>query len=934
MAGPRNNERPARASPQPWSSSTNTHEAAHPFYLAEGVAVAGPELVEAPAEKLARLQQMRAEVAALEKRIAAKAPARPRPWHAEARPEQLAPEGDWDIWLYLAGRGTGKALSLDVLIPTPGGWTAMGKLAVGDQVFDETGRPCNVTAVHDIWAETAYRLTFSGGATLDACGDHRWVTWTGADRKAFLRSPYEDTSRMPEDWPNWRLRRMVSYSLPREEIERALELHAAGWPLRKIEAEIGRSRNSLAPHLNAGRYLERVPKVYPDSPGPRVRTTQEIVDTLTFTKRGDTNHSVPVAGALQLPHAVLPVHPYVLGVWLGDGTSASAEITIGDEDLDETTALLAECGEAVRATNRAIRYSAGARAGVRDPKTGRMVSNGGLHSRLKSLGLLKNKHVPEMYLRASAEQRLALLQGLMDSDGYVGANGHVEFTSTKRVLADAVVELAASLGQKPVLGEYRATLYGRDCGPKFRVKWRPTTNVFRLERKRARVKPAGAQGFRNTHRMIVAAERIPAQPMRCITVDSPNHMYLAGEHMIPTHNTRSGAEWLVEQAARTPNSEWAAIAPTWRDCQKTCFEGPSGLVKSLLPGEFESMNMSALQLRLSNGSRIYGYSADRPDRLRGSNLSGAWVDELCTMQRAEDLLGEALMPALRIGEHPRVLITTTPRPVKVIKDLVARTDGSVVVVRGSTWDNAANLSKTALENLRARYEGTRMGRQELEGELLEDIEGALWSRDLLDDTRVDKAPHLARIVVGVDPAVTSGEKSDFTGIVVAGKSPDGHLYILEDLTMKGSPHACMAAAVKAYHRWEADRIVGEVNNGGDYIGEVLRTVDPNVPYKSVRASRGKTVRAEPIAALWEQGRGHIVGVLPALEDQMCSLAVDPTADAHDDRVDAAVWASVELQVGASAMFYLAAISRVCPSCDMPNRKSDAACRGCGGELAA
>lgn len=398
--------------------------------------------------------------------------------------------------------------------------------------------------------------------------------------------------------------------------------------------------------------------------------------------------------------------------------------------------------------------------------------------------------------------------------------------------------------------------------------------------------------------------------------------------------TRAGAEWIVEQAARTPDSEWAVIAPTWRDCQKTCFEGPSGLVKSLLPGEFDSMNMSALQLRLSNGSRIYGYSADRPDRLRGANLSGAWIDELATMPHADDLMGEALMPALRIGEHPRVFITTTPRPVKVIKDLVARDDGSVVVVRGSTWDNAKNLSKTALDSLRARYEGTRMGRQELEAEILEDVAGALWSRDLLEQTRVDAAPHLVRIVVGVDPAVTSGEKSDYTGIVVAGKSADGDLYILEDLSLKASPHACMRRAVDAYRRWQADRIVGEVNNGGDYLESLLRTVDPNVAYKTVRATRGKTVRAEPVASLWEQGRGHLVGVLPELEDQMCSFTIDGKTGEHDDRVDSLVWSALELQVGASAMVYLSAISRVCPSCDMPNRKSDAACRGCGGELAA
>lgn len=392
--------------------------------------------------------------------------------------------------------------------------------------------------------------------------------------------------------------------------------------------------------------------------------------------------------------------------------------------------------------------------------------------------------------------------------------------------------------------------------------------------------------------------------------------------------TRSGAEWLAEQAARSPGSEWAIVAPTWRDCKKVCIE--SGVLKALLPGELESLNTSDLTVRLTNGARIYGYSADGFERLRGANLSGAWCDEVAQYAAPDDLFSEALFPALRIGENPRVLITTTPRPIKFLRDLVARDDGSVAVVRGSTWDNAANLSKSALAELRARYEGTRTGRQELDGELLEDAQGALWSRDMLDETRVSQVPSLARIVVGVDPAVTSGEKSDFTGIVVAGRSHDGHLYVLQDATMKGTPHACMAKAVSVYHKWHADRIVAEVNNGGDYLEGVLRTVSENVAYSQVRATRGKLTRAEPISALWEQGRGHIVGCLPTLEDQMCSYTAD--SKESPDNMDAMVWCATELQVGSSAMVYLSAITRMCHSCDMPNMKRATVCRGCGNVL--
>lgn len=400
--------------------------------------------------------------------------------------------------------------------------------------------------------------------------------------------------------------------------------------------------------------------------------------------------------------------------------------------------------------------------------------------------------------------------------------------------------------------------------------------------------------------------------------------------------TRLAAEWVAEQAARNPGTEWAIVAPTWRDCQKTCIEGDSGLLKALLPGELEGMNVSNLQVRLTNGSRIYGYSADRPDRLRGSNLSGAWVDEAAAMPLVEQLFADALFPALRIGQNPRVLITTTPRPIPFLKNLLATDDGSVAVVRGSTWDNAANLSKSALARMRAMYEGTRRGLQELEGLLLDDVDGALWTREVLESTRVLKAPSLVRIVVGIDPAVTSGEKSDYTGIVVAGRCADGHLYILEDASLKGTPHACMQKAVNAYTRWHADRIVGEVNNGGDYIESLLRTVDANVPYRSVRATRGKLKRAEPISALWEQGRGHIVGVSAELEDEMCAhtpdSVSDPRNDDHDDRLDAMVWAATELNVGSSAMMYLASISKMCSECDCPNRKVSTHCRSCGSQL--
>jgi predicted phage terminase large subunit-like protein len=402
------------------------------------------------------------------------------------------------------------------------------------------------------------------------------------------------------------------------------------------------------------------------------------------------------------------------------------------------------------------------------------------------------------------------------------------------------------------------------------------------------------------------------------------------------HNTGKtwvGANWIVEQAASAaPGTMYAVVAPTFRDARVTCFEGPSGILKAVQPGEAASWHRNELRLELTGGGTIYGYSGDQPERLRGANLAGAWVDELGSFRYPQTWY-EALIPALRMGEHPRVVVTTTPRVTPLIRDLAGRTDGSVHITRGSTWENAGNLSSTALDELRRRYEGTRLGRQELEGELLEDVEGALWSRSDIDAARaaLTDVPDLTRIVVAIDPAVTSGEDSDETGIVVAGEAKGGHGYVLADLSMRGTPDACMRRAVSAYYLHNADCIVAEVNNGGDYIRDLLRTVDPQVPYRSVHASRGKATRAEPVSALYEQHRIHHVGSLPDLEDQMC-LFVPGQDHGHDDRVDSLVWCITELRGLSAGSWTEAYGARVCPSCGRSSARGDGTCPFCGKPL--
>jgi phage terminase large subunit-like protein len=385
------------------------------------------------------------------------------------------------------------------------------------------------------------------------------------------------------------------------------------------------------------------------------------------------------------------------------------------------------------------------------------------------------------------------------------------------------------------------------------------------------------------------------------------------------------SNWLAEQAMSQPGTEWAIVGPTWRDSLKTCIEGPTGILKALLPAELAHYRRNELQVTLSNGSVIHGYSADQPERLRGANLSGAACDELGSWRRPETWT-EALLPALRIGQNPRIVVTTTPRPTALIRELMGRTDGSVHLTRGSTWENAANLSGAALTELRRRYEGTRLGRQELEGELLDDFEGALWKRDWLEAGRVrpEDVPDLTRIIVAVDPSGTAG--GDEWGVCVAGEDGTGHGYVLADLSRRGSPDACMRAAVAAYHQHHADRLVAETNFGGDFIEGLLRNVDPDVPYTKVTASRGKAIRAEPVSALFEQGRVHLAGIFPELEDELCTWsAADPKSP---NRLDALVWAVTELR-GISAGSWADAYVRTCTVCGHKHNNLRPACPACG-----
>jgi replicative DNA helicase len=420
----------------------------------------------------------------------------------------------------IAGRPSmGKALALDTPIPTPDGWRTMGELRVGDQVFDEQGRPCTVTYATSVQIDhDCYEVVFSDGARIVADGDHQWLVWDHAARKSVVhyasgRTPLKDPYRGVQRRPSGRWA-------------------ATGWVSRKSR-RIGTFDDREAAREAAEAFRSAHGQDRGDR--PRAVTTREMIDTLYSEGGARLNYSIPLAAPLKYPAADLPLDPYVLGVWLGDGTTSKAEVTLDDPEIVAELRVAgcpARREENAKGTPRfTLSYGrywrAASKSGGRPP----------VLRTLRSLGVLGRKHLPTLYRQASVEQRIALLQGLMDTDGSIDALGHVEFCSTDYELAEGVQELALGLGLAPRLHEGRATLDGVDCGPKYRVRFKPADiPVFRLSRKAVR-QLAVRPGARVRNRYVASITPTASVPVRCIQVDSPSHLYLAGRACVATHNT-------------------------------------------------------------------------------------------------------------------------------------------------------------------------------------------------------------------------------------------------------------------------------------------------------------------------------------------------------------------------------------------------------------
>ena len=355
--------------------------------------------------------------------------------------------------------------------------------------------------------------------------------------------------------------------------------------------------------------------------------------------------------------------------------------------------------------------------------------------------------------------------------------------------------------------------------------------------------------------------------------------------------TRTGAEWIRERVESGLSKRIALIGKTPADVRDVMIEGESGLINISPPYNMPNYEPSKRRLTWDNGAIAQTFSSYEPDQLRGSQFDTAWCDEMASWEYPEETW-DNLMFALRLGEKPQVCVTTTPKPLQLLINL--RDAKTTVLTKGTSYDNRENLNQQFFDSILSKYKNTRLGMQEIYAEILEESDNAMWKREWLDEGRLIDAPEdLERIVVAIDPAVTSKKTSDETGIIVAGKDSEGKFYVLQDSSARYTPSAWSEKAIMLFNQFQCDKIIAEVNNGGQLVEHTLRTQSENVPYKSVHASRGKRTRAEPIASLYEQGKVHHVGNFERLENQLCNWEAN-SGDPSPDRLDALVWALSEL----------------------------------------
>lgn len=621
-----------------------------------------------------------------------------------------------------------------------------------------------------------------------------------------------------------------------------------------------------------------------------ILTTKEIADTLKY--RSDVyNHVVRLSDCVHFDEQDLSINPYVLGVWLGDGAKREGTIAcVSHKDIIDKLGQFHD---------------------INEHSCGKQYCLVGLFPLLKLLGLINNKHIPNAYIFSSMEQRIELIRGLMDSDGTIGKTGDCSFTNTNLEIVKALRLVLCSLGVK--VGKIMQTNARGNNKVKYRIVFHsaefcPFSAISKCKKWSAR----NNHGVRIKHRAIVSVKKIKSVPVKCISVDNNDKMYLAGESMIPTHNSgimRCSPPW------RKPKYNQVKKKLTWPcECHGSydCDDCPIA----------------------------YVFSSYLPDEIRGNQFDTAWGDEFASWFKLEDTWMQLNM-ATRLGD-PKILLSTTPRPIKAIKELASKAVNKEMVIdtvtgletdvryaaitSGSTYDNKANLPNTYIQKMRNDYEGTKIGQQELYGEVLEDLSGTYWSQSNIDAFRIDPEDleyrdeagnlldlspeakklkfidkNIEKIAIGVDPGFSDGKDAGETGIVVAGIDSDGEAYILEDGSAQMSPSAWAKKISKLYHKYLADVVIAETNHGQKIVLTNISVHDPTIRIRGVHAKKGKKTRAQPISTLYERGKVHHLGSkkdFEKLEEQMTTWTEEGKSP---DRIDALVWVLTYLLV--DALYY-------------------------------
>lgn len=788
----------------------------------------------------------------------------------------------WQTLLFSSGRGSGKALDVATPVLTANrGWVTVGDVVVGDRLFDERGVPTTVTAVYQPTPERVFDVTFSTGETVRACGDHLWTVMNALGRKRWNR---RGGGFYPEDWA-------TSSVVDTETV-----------------------------------------------------STVEMFERQKYGSRGDRNFSIPLAQPLDYgsDDAVDfsgSLSPWLLGFWLGNGCGAVVSCHSADEaEVKERFGAMFDVTVCRKTASREKASPNGSNLYV-----------GGLLPVLEADGLRgvgsRGKAVPPHLLRGSFAQRLGLLRGLCDSDGYVNpTTGMVEFCSSSERLARDVHWLAVSLGERPTIKRSTATLYGRDMGDKWRVLWSPVrVNPFVLARKSRKVNMGvGAQASRRVQRMITSVTETDARPsMRCFTVDSPSSLFCVTESMIPTHNTFSGSCWVLLSCAfyaLTAKPEETvnvfAIGPSWAHVIETMmFEGDSSIMgvapEGLIDVKACSRNTATGRptIVLNSEGRpgritITGLSAETPEKWRGKEGQGAWWDEPAACQYAAACWRQ-LRQVLRKSEFPKALLSTTPDHLAPSKQLVWALDkaargepdsplvlaelGGLVgpVVRRSvpSWENATMPLEWREAQKAAAESGSAWARQEILGELVDGVVEALIGADEVLWVPPPPPEGVRWVDIGVDPAVTSGRGDEFGLVAAAATRPKvvGHqcqAVLVEDSSGHMDANAAWARLGEMVRRWPVRKVFVETNQGGDFVLDGAKTAvqaaggDPRV-VQAAWSSKGKAFRAQPVAVAFRDKR---LGVSESLRGgglmkQWCTWQPEVDKKVSPDRIDASVAAT-------------------------------------------